>query len=224
MRNRFHYALLVAIIMLCVLPACERSASTASGEVPTEIKVKVNPTPTNNQAQMLIASTQTAIAAKRPTKAPPVTPTKKGEGETTETAPSIIETITPTPEATLEPTEIRIPTLTRPVSYTLKAYEDPFCIARRYNLDIGELLSQNSLTTDSKPPVGTVLIIPATNHRWNSGARTLMYHPGHYNVRSKDTIEQIACMYGDVSPEAIIIINQLQEPVTLTAGQELIIP
>ncbi len=222
MRIRIHYALLAAVIAICVLSACERTASTAPNEIATE--VLLHPTPTSNPAQILIANTQTAIAMKRATKTPLFTPTKAGEGETTETAPSIIETITPTPDVTLDPKDIPIPTLTRPVSYTLVEHEDPYCIARRYNLDIGELLSQNSLTTDSKPEPGRVLIIPATNHRWNSGARTLMAHPGQYTVRSGDTIHQIACMFGDVSPEAIIVVNQLQEPVTLTAGQELIIP
>lgn len=220
MRNRFSYVWMVVILL--AMTACERSASTAPNTVSTAIRVI--PTVTSNPAQILIASTQTAIALKRPTKGPSATPTEKVTATTSETAPSIIETITPTPAETAMPTEIIIPTLTRPVSYTLQENEDPYCIARRFDLDIGELLSQNSLTTDAKPEAGRVLIIPATNHRWNSGARALMAHPTQYTVRAGDTIHQIACMFGDVSPEAIMAVNLLTEPVTLAAGQELMIP
>lgn len=224
--HRYFY--IVLLLLLAVqLTSCERLASTAPGEViPEEVII---PTPTSNPAQILIAQTQTAIALKRPTKTPitakpDATVAPVGDMTGTEFAPNIIVTITPTPLATDAPTQVVIPTLTRPVTYTLQANEDPYCIARRYNLDIGELLSQNNLTTDSKLATGAVLKIPATNHRWSSGARVLMQHPTSYTVRSGDTLYQIACAYGDVSPEAIIVVNNLTEPYTLSAGQVLNIP
>jgi LysM repeat protein len=43
-------------------------------------------------------------------------------------------------------------------------------------------------------------------------------------VSSGETIYSIACYYGDVSPEAIIALNGLEEPYKLTAGQKLNIP
>ena len=44
-------------------------------------------------------------------------------------------------------------------------------------------------------------------------------HPDTYTVEAGDTVYSIACFYGDVSPEAIIAVNQLEEPYELTAGQ-----
>ena len=220
MRDKFHAPLIMLILLMVLLSACERAASTAPNVVATE--VMIIPTPTSNPAQILIAQTQTAITLKRATKTPTVLKTESTVSDSTETAPSIVETITPTVDVTANP--LKIPTLTRPAIYALQDHEDPYCIARRFNLDIGELLSQNSLTTENIPATGTVLILPATNHRWSSGARTLMFHPTSYTVRNGDTLTQIACLFGDVSPEAIIVANQLSEPVTLVAGQVLSIP
>jgi LysM repeat protein len=43
-------------------------------------------------------------------------------------------------------------------------------------------------------------------------------------VTTGETIYSIACFYGDVSPEAIIAVNQLEEPYDLSPGQALNIP
>ncbi len=126
-------------------------------------------------------------------------------------------------EETPTPTMAPIPTLTRPSSYTLQRGEHPFCIARRYNLDVAQLLSINGLNVNSKPPVGTTLKIPESGN-WNTGDISLKSHPDTYTVRSGDTIHSIACQYGDVSPEAIAAANGLEEPYNLTAGQVLQIP
>ncbi len=221
--HKFLYSVL-CIGIIIQLTGCERPASTAPQQINTP--VKINPTPTSNPAQIVIAQTQTAIAIKRTSRVSVSTTAKTIEKKatTTETVPGIVVTVTPTLENPVSPTPPGIPTLSRPVTYTLQSHEDPYCIARRYDLDIGELLSQNNLTTDSKPQEGLTLIIPSTNHRWNSGARALMYHPTSYAVRSGDTLAQIACMFGDVSPEAIITVNGLVEPYVLTAGQILEIP
>lgn len=211
-----------------VLSGCQRSASTAPNEVVTPTEISAIPTPTSNPAQILIAQTQTASALIQPTRAPTVTkvPATATAAPSETEAVSIVVTVTPaadgTPPAT-QPT-IAIPTLARPVTYTLQDYEDPYCIARRYNLDIGEVLSLNDLTMESRPKAGTVLQIPATTHHWSSGARMLVQHPARYTVRKGDTIYAIACKYGDVSPEAIAAVNNLQEPYPLSTGQELSIP
>jgi LysM repeat protein len=39
-----------------------------------------------------------------------------------------------------------------------------------------------------------------------------------------DTIYTIACAFGDVDPNAIIVVNGLESPYTLTPGQVLQIP
>lgn len=221
-----HKILFSVFISLAMISAgCQRAASTAPSEV--IVTPSVIPTVTSNPAQILIAQTQTAAAGIKPTSAPTKqktgAPTLAGTG-TDSTAVNVVVTVTPTLASTPAPTEIKVPTVTKPVSYKLQDNEDPYCIARRFNLDIGELLSLNSLTTDSKPKTGTVLQMPATNHRWNSGARVLIQHPSSYAVRTGDTVNLIACRFGDVSPEAIIAVNNLQEPYTLSAGQVLNIP
>jgi LysM repeat protein len=225
MKNR---ALLILIIVSSAIlfTACERSASTAPAEIEPTQPIVI-PTPTSNPAQLLIAQTQTVLAATRPTKAPTVTkaPDKPTDGPSqTEAVGSLVVTITATSEFSPTPTVLMIPTLARPASYTLQAHEDPYCVARRYNLDIGELLSNNRLTMESKPEAGTVLRIPTSNHPWTSGSRALVQHPALYTVRAGETIYQIACAYGDVSPEAIAALNGLAEPYNLTAGQILEIP
>jgi len=218
-----HWIVSLTILLLGV-SACERPASVAP--VPTE--PKLNPTATSNPAQISIAQTQTASALK-PTAVPPTVtnPAAETSDPTLEGTPAveIIVTITPTVEgSTTESVIVNIPTVKVPVSYTLQEFETPYCIARRFNIDIGEFLSTNRLTTESKPEAGTILRIPGTGHRWSSGERALLPHPASYTVKAGDTLAKIACLYGDVSPEAIIVVNGLKEPYTLTTGQVLQIP
>jgi LysM repeat protein len=216
--------LLVICLFVLILPlvGCERMASKA----PTEMNVTqvlIIPTPTSNPAQIMIAQTQTAAAIAKPSSTPTIMAPAVTD-QTSTNAVSIIVTVTPTPISSPEATKVNIPTLIRPATYTLQKNENPFCIARRFNIDIGEVLSLNSLTTDSQPAAGTTLKLPNSGHFWSSGARMLVQHPATYTARSGDTIYQIACHYGDVSPEAIIAVNGLQEPYALTAGQVLSIP
>ena len=44
------------------------------------------------------------------------------------------------------------------------------------------------------------------------GDRTLRAHPTTYTVQSGDTIYSIACLFGDVDPEAIAFVNNLTKP------------
>ena len=222
------------LIVICVcivallIAGCERSASTAE-PTPEATLPLAHPTATSNPAQILIAQTQTQQAGAHPTVEPTVvvasaTPTAEPVASGTVEGTPADSGNTPQPgQDTAVPSGPAIPTLTRPTSYTLKEGENPYCIARRYNMDIGELLSLNSLTTDAAPAAGTVLSIPS-GHRWSSGARWLIPHPTQYAVRAGDTIYSVACLFGDVSPEALIVVNKLTEPYTLTAGQIIEIP
>lgn len=126
------------------------------------------------------------------------------------------------PTATLEPT-IMVPTVTRPAQYTLREGEFPFCIARRFNVDPADLLSLNGLGPNTLLEPGTTLQIPQTG-TWAGEGRVLNPHPTTHTVLAGESIYSIACFYGDVSPEAIIAVNQLEEPYDLTAGQTLKIP
>ncbi|HSQ18248.1 MAG TPA: LysM domain-containing protein, partial [Anaerolineales bacterium] len=56
------------------------------------------------------------------------------------------------------------------------------------------------------------------------GDRSLLDHPTNYTVRAGDTIYSIACDFGDVSPDMIILQNALTSPYTLSSGQVLVIP
>lgn len=205
---------IVLLTVLLLLTACERLASVA----PLETDSVVFATATANPAQISIAQTQTAAASLQPN--PNLTPAQPGSETTPDvlttepTAVAIIVTITPASPYSVEPTVFAVPTLRVPVSYTLKEFESPYCIARRFNLDIGELLSTNRLTSKSRPPAGTTLYTPGTGHRWSSGDRALLPHPSTYTVKAGDTLSKVACLYGDVSPEALIVRNNLQNPIS----------
>ena len=118
-----------------------------------------------------------------------------------------------------------IPTATPgvPASYTLKQDEFPYCIARRFNVDPEELLSLNGLSSTSLYYEDLVLRIPQTGAKF-PGARALVAHPATYVVKSGDSIYSIACTYGDVDPNAIIVANSLTSPYTLTPGSTIRIP
>ena len=136
----------------------------------------------------------------------------------------IPEEVVPTPTNTLPPTEVvAVPTLTRPAEYTLKEGEYIFCIARRFDLNPDDLLEINGLGPNDLLSPGTVLQIPQTG-TWEGEGRVRIPHPTGHAVEAGETIYSIACDYGDVSPEAIIAVNGLEEPYDLTVGQMLNIP
>jgi LysM repeat protein len=153
-------------------------------------------------------------------------------GETTEVpgepeGPDVTEpVITDTPVVeppTATPPIQPVPTITVPDNYTLNRGEYPYCIARRFDVDPGELLRANGLSSGSVYYAGMNLNIPKSGRAF-PGNRALRAHPTTYSVRSGDSIYSIACYFGDVSPEAIVAANGLSEPYKLTPGQNLNIP
>ena len=219
MRNTSTWILI--LISALALTACQRSVTTGATAI-SQPESTAASVPTENHAQGQIGATQTELAMPTSTISMPATATK--EPESAVTPVEIVATITPTVPVTPTVEEVMVPTLTRPVSYELKEHENTYCIARRFNVDIGELLSVNSLTTASQPEAGTSIKMPTTGHPWSSGPKALYPHPTQYTVKSGDTINSIACLFGDVSPEAIIVVNKLSEPVTLTVGSIINIP
>jgi LysM repeat protein len=137
--------------------------------------------------------------------------------------------ITQPPSVLPSPTQaaaIVAPTATPgiPTSYTLKKGEFPYCIARRYNVNPSELLRINNLTSTSVLRAGMTLQIPQTGNPF-PGNRSLRAHPTTYIVASGDTIYSIACLFGDVDPEAIAYVNNITSPnKQLTPGQTINIP
>jgi LysM repeat protein len=109
-----------------------------------------------------------------------------------------------------------------PASYTLEQGEFPFCIARRFNVNMAEMLSLNGLTTGSFFYAGQVLQIPQTGNPFD-GTRALHDHPTTYKIQSGDTLNTIACYFGDVSPDLISLQNDLHST-DLPVGEVLIIP
>ena len=123
-----------------------------------------------------------------------------------------------------QPAAIKItPTPGIPSSYTLQPGEFVYCIARRFDVNPFELLSINGLSTSSVVRGGTTLRIPQTGNHF-PGERSLKAHPTQYEVPGGENIYEIACKFGDVSPDMIALANGIKSPYTLTAGQVLNIP
>ena len=142
---------------------------------------------------------------------------------------------TPVPSVTVSPiaTVTIVPTATQPTStltataiqtYVLQKGEYPYCIARRFNVDPGELLAQSELSNRQTFYAGTVLQIPKTGNPY-PGERMQKVHPAIYTVsRSDETLYAIACQFGDVDPLAIAEVNNLPVDSMLYGGQKLNIP
>lgn len=109
-----------------------------------------------------------------------------------------------------------------PSSYTLAEGEFPFCIARRFDVNQNELLELNGLTQQSFVFPGQELKIPQTGNPFD-GTRTLQPHPTNYKIQSGDTLNTIACYFGDISPDMIALQNGLTTT-ELPPGEVLVIP
>jgi LysM repeat protein len=201
MRRNVLYFMVSLVAFSLLLAGCKLPASTAP-EAPDEV---VMTTP------IVLVTDPPAIVTLAPEDESP------GTGEAQPTEDFFAE-----PTATPEPT-IAVPTLTRPATYTLREGEFPFCIARRFDLDPAALLSLNNLGPNALLEPGTSLQIPQTG-TWTGDGRVRNPHPATHTVKAGETIYSIACFYGDVSPEAIIAVNQLETPYELTTGQTLDIP
>lgn len=223
--NKKTYALAIIIILLSlVLSACTRSATSKSptDSTPTsEIPFPVGTLDTSARVTEIVQQTQNASIS---TPVVPAVPTAQVPVVAT---PVVIPTTAGLPTVVLQPTATRpavvLPTLSRPSTYTIQSGEWPICIARRYNLDLNSLLEANNLNMNSSPDPGTVLIIPSSG-TWTSGERALKAHPASYTVGTGDTINSIACEFGDVDPLAIAAANGIAEPYTLTVGSVISIP
>lgn len=207
--------ILLAIALFALgLAACELSASTPPPPSPTS-----GGGMSTLEVELGNIATQTAQAGGS-SGVPTTTPTT-GPEETEESTEATSPAATPTPQqagVTVPP-----PTPGIPTTYTIQKGEFPFCIARRFNLNISEVLTLNGLSMSSRVRTGYTLKIPQTGNPF-VGARALRSHPTTYNVTAGDTIYTVACYFGDVSPDAIVQANSLTSPYTLTPGQTLQIP
>jgi LysM repeat protein len=203
---RITMVLLVVVMLATSLSACRLPASSGpEGEDGEEVPVT--------------AGTEGAVTGATAT--PGGTTggdTSGGEGQ------PAAATATPEPaKPTKTPVTYVVATPGIPTSYTLKYGEFPFCIARRFNVNQYELLALNGLGVNSVTYVGMTLQIPQTGNHFD-GQVWLIPHPDKYVIVAGDTLEKIACKYGDVSPDMIALQNNLVAPYTLSVDQKLVIP
>jgi LysM repeat protein len=210
--------LLIGMFMIgltsCKLPASKGPQSTSDG-----FPAPNGTDQTSGGIDVSAFATQTAqalppvvIATATPVENPPASPIPGVTNVPAYPAPS------ETPIVYIEPTQGSLPT-----SYTLAPGEFPFCIARRFNVNINELLNLNGLTTSSATSPGQELQIPQTGNPF-VGARALHDHPTTYKILSGDTFNIIACYFGDVSPEMIALQNNMSLTSDLPVGEVIFIP
>ncbi len=218
MRNyRFLAFFLVALFVLG-LTACERSVPTP---LPSTDDADEHPVPAETSEVMNILTDiaqQTAVAESGG-EVTSATPVEAEEPTPPEDVP------TPTQEAPAEPEpETVVPEFEVPNTYTLRAGEFPYCIARRFNIAPNALLNTNGLSRTSMVYPGTTLTIPKNAGSFNAGPRSLRAHPVNYTIIAGDTVYSIACLFGDVDPRAIEAVNGLTGAYTLGVGQVINIP
>jgi LysM repeat protein len=213
-------ALIAAVLLLA---GCNLSASKAPALEPSATSEMLFMTETPGQGLAGDIATQTAQAGQPAVATETPIPAEGGEPQPEATqAPTDGQQPADATQAPAQPQQpVVIPTLERPSSYTLQPGEFPFCIARRFDLNVADLLAANGLSMESKPSAGTTLDIPSGGSF--AGDRALRAH-GNYQVNAGDTIYEIACYFGDVSPEAIIAVNGLAGPDDIKAGMTLKIP
>jgi LysM repeat protein len=222
MTTKRYIIFIVLVTSMLILSGCKLSASTPppASETPDSAMSTL-------EAELGNIATQTAVAG-GDVESVPTEQASGGEstesGTTTEAAPPTSpENTQAPPPPTQTPVPVAPATPGVPETYQLQKGEFPFCIARRYNVNVSEILSINGLATNSIVPVGYTLKIPQTGNTF-VGQRALLNHPTNYTVAGGDTIYTVACKFGDVDPMAIAQANNLSSPYTLSAGQVIHIP
>lgn len=238
MNKRIITTVLLAFSLALLLGACRMPASRAPQAEPTTDELPFPDVPTDSPlVRDILSQTQTAIAASQGgaqvTPQPEGTDAQSGGGVGTPQA-VVQATQAPSgngsqsgggsPEQPSQSYEIP-PTPTTPSTYTLQKGEFPFCIARRYNLDPSALLAANNMNINTKVSIGTTLNLPQSGS-WgaNFGSRSLRAHPTTYSVQAGDTLNSVACLFGDVHPESIAAANGLSAGASLTPGSSINIP
>ena len=157
------------------------------------------------------------------------------------TLPPMTETVTPyhspTPSPTIPPT---LPSPGDRCTYTVRGGDSLFAIALAYDTTVNEILAQNPSLEDENIYPDDVIWLPncdpslseaemtATAIATTTGVPTLTpsLEPNiatRHTVAAGDNLYQIALRYG-VSMDAIISLNELENPDALSVGQVLLIP
>ena len=224
------------VLIAVIASACNQPYSTA----PAVTNTPINPTslfttpgtPDITMSDIAIFGTQTAVAQTGTPFAVPtqtlsvgVTPQDTSATATPQvsTNPAFTSTATLAVNATYGGTlPTSAPVGSRPASYTLQKGEFPYCIARRFDVDPGQLLNLNGLSNGDIYYPNLTLKIPQSGSF--PGTRALRNHPGTFTASSTDTVYGVACIFGDVDPSAIAQANNISVSAALTSGQQLSIP
>lgn len=125
--------------------------------------------------------------------------------------------------ATMGPPATSVPAA-NPGIYEIHEGEFPYCLARRFDVDPGELMTLNGISPNQTYfPPGTEIKIPTSGNKFPSD-RSLEVHPTSYTVGYGETLFTIACKFGDVDPVAIAAVNGIELDSDLTAGTVIQIP
>lgn len=154
------------------------------------------------------------------------TPTDATAGDPTVEAAPATATLPVFENSTAVPTNVPSVDITNlPANYTLQKGEFPYCIARRFNVDPGELLNLNGISTAQAGVYqpGLTLKIPQSGNPFPSD-RSRNNHPVTYIVPDTTTVYGVACYFGDVDPSDILNANSISNPAVITAGTSLQIP
>jgi LysM repeat protein len=207
------FLILVVLMVGLLMTSCTKSAVTND-----------NTGSADNDGGDQLSGILTEVAANTPVGE--VTPVGEGDGFAAATPTSLVVS-PPEPTATpVPPTPTTVPTTSAPVvpsTYTLHEGEWPYCLARRFNIDVDDLLAANNLARGAVYPTGLTLTIPQNASTFD-GERMLVTHPVTYTVLYDDTFYSIACYFGDVYPEEIAAANGMSLTDTLTVGMQLSIP
>jgi len=224
------------MLMAVIVSACKTPYSTAPAVTNTPINpdslfaTPIGQTPSMSDVEVFMTGTAIALTG---------TPLA-GLASQTPPAPigtqNLTVTVTPTSLVSTNPTftstatlavsgtlSTSVPVGSRPATYVLQRGEFPYCIARRFDVNPDELLSLNGLASGNIFYPDRTLKIPQSGSF--PDARALRNHPTTYTVASSsETVNGIACLFGDVYPSAIEQANNLSAGAVLTAGQQLSIP
>jgi LysM repeat protein len=213
------FLLILAILLLAsLLAACTQPASTPPGPTATPAELDL----IYSQAKTSTAQAMTDGEGGGESQSTPAPgDTQQPSDATPQDSQPVIVTSTPEVEPTNTP--VTVSDITVPNNYKLRKGEHPYCIARRFDIDVISLLNYNGLGMGGYYPEGLKLKIPKDAPGF-PGDRFLLKHPTTYTVRAGDTLYTIACAFGDVAPEQIAEANGKGKNWTPAAGDKIHIP
>ena len=137
----------------------------------------------------------------------------------------VVVTSTPIPTATPTATPTVTPiVLSAPQKWDIQKGETLECLARRFDVDLDDLLKANPNLNAHNLKIGQTVTIPQDS-KWPGDRSTGQWpRPDVWTVGPEETVYLVACSYGDVWPEEIIQLNNISDPNDLCAYTELQIP